>query len=245
MYKKDKKILITGGSKGIGLELVKYFCKNNFSVTVLSRTFEEKKIRKKIKFLKYNVLKKKNYPNLKSKLKKIKPDIIIHCIGGALGIRDTLSSIKEWNKVFYFNVGHAIEINNLILPEIIKEKKKCNIVHVSSNSTLDYGPDVKKFGGAAPYICSKSFLNTYVKLAAKEIKNTNISFTAFLPGPILLRHKYWYSLKLKNPKIFKEFKRDYLKGKNFLSAKKVANAIIKNYKNNLNKKNGRLIEIKN
>ena len=42
MYKKDKKILITGGSKGIGLELVKYFCKNNFSVTVLSRTFEEK-----------------------------------------------------------------------------------------------------------------------------------------------------------------------------------------------------------
>ena len=61
MYKKDKKILITGGSKGIGLELVKYFCKNNFSVTVLSRTFEEKKIRKKIKFLKYNVLKKKNY----------------------------------------------------------------------------------------------------------------------------------------------------------------------------------------
>ena len=47
MYKKDKKILITGGSKGIGLELVKYFCKNNFSVTVLSRTFEEKKLEKK------------------------------------------------------------------------------------------------------------------------------------------------------------------------------------------------------
>ena len=245
MYKKDKKILITGGSKGIGLELVKYFCKNNFSVTVLSRTFEEKKIRKKIKFLKYNVLKKKNYPNLKSKLKKIKPDIIIHCIGGALGIRDTLSSIKEWNKVFYFNVGHAIEINNLILPEIIKEKKKCNIVHVSSNSTLDYGPDVKKYGGAAPYICSKSFLNTYVKLAAKEFKNTNISFTAFLPGPILLRHKYWYLLKLKKPKIFNKFKKDYLKGKNFLSAKKVANIIIKSYNNNLNKKNGKLIKISN
>ena len=59
MYKKDKKILITGGSKGIGLELVNYFCKKNFSVTVLSRSFDEKKIKKKIRFLKWNVLKKK------------------------------------------------------------------------------------------------------------------------------------------------------------------------------------------
>lgn len=245
MVKSQTKILITGGSKGVGLELVNYFVKKKFLVTVLSRSFKHEKIRKKIKFLKCNVINKKNYPNLKKKLKKIKPDIIIHCIGGALGIRDTLSSIKEWNKVFYFNVGHAIEINNLILPEIIKQKKRCNIVHVSSSSTLDYGPDVKKFGGAAPYICSKSFLNTYVKLAAKEFKNTSISFTAFLPGPILLRHKYWYSLKLKKPKIFNEFKKDYLKGKNFLSAKKVANIIIKSYNNNLNKKNGKLIKISN
>lgn len=245
MYKKDKKILITGGSKGIGLELVNYFCKKNFSVTVLSRSFDEKKIKKKIRFLKWNVLKKKNYLNLGKKLKKINPDIIIHCIGGALGIRETLSPIQEWNKVFYFNVGHSIEINNLILPDIIKQKKQCNVVHISSSSTLDFGPDIKKYGGAAPYICSKSFLNTYVKLAAKEFKNTNISFTAFLPGPILLKHKYWYSLKLKNPKIFNEFRKDYLKGKNFLTAKKVANVIIKAYINDFNKQNGKLIEIKN
>jgi len=245
MLKKEKKILITGGSKGIGLELVNYFCKNNYSVTVLSRTFDEKRVKKKINFLKLNILNKKNYTNLKKKLKKINPDIVIHCIGGALGVRDTLSPIKEWNKVFYFNVGHAIEINNLILPEIIRQKKKCNVVHISSNSTLDYGPDIKKFGGAAPYICSKSFLNTYVKLAAKEFTNTNISFTAFLPGPILLKHKYWYSLKKKNPKIFNEFIKDYLKGKNFLVAKKVANIIIKVHKNDLSKKNGKLIEIKN
>ena len=244
MLSSKKNILITGGSKGIGLELTDYFVKKKFNVSVLSRSFENKDLKKKINFIKSNILKKNNFKNIRKKLKKTDPDIIIHCIGGGLGV-STLSPTKEWNKVFYFNVGHAIEINNLLLPEIIKTNKKCNVLHISSNSTLDYGPDIKKYGGAAPYICSKSFLNSYVKIAAKEYKNTNISFTAFLPGPILLKHKYWYSLKLKNPKIFKEFKKDYLKGKNFLSAKKVANVIIKTYKNNLNKKNGHLIEIKN
>jgi 3-oxoacyl-[acyl-carrier protein] reductase len=245
MLSSKKKILITGGSKGIGLELTDYFVKKKFNVSVLSRSFEDKDLKKKINFIRSNVLKNNNFRNLRKKLKKIDPDIIIHCIGGGLGVRSTLSPTKEWNKVFYFNVGHAIEINNFLLPEIIKKNKKCNVLHISSNSTLDYGPDIKKYGGAAPYICSKSFLNSYVKIAAKEYKNTNISFTAFLPGPILLRHKYWYDLKIKNPKIFNEFKSDYLRGRDFLSPKKVAKKIISCYEKSLQNYNGLLIEIKN
>ncbi len=245
MAKLKKKILITGGSKGIGLELVKYFIKKNFSVTVLSRSFEQEKIRKKINFLKCDVLTKNEFKKIHKKLKSINPDIIIHCIGGGLGVRKTMSPIKDWNKVFDFNVGSSIEINNNILSEMIKRKKKCQVIHISSSSTLDGGPDVEKYGGAAPYVCSKSFLNIYIKLAARELKQFNISITGFLPGPILLKHKHWFKLKTEKPKIFNEFKSDYLKGRNFLSPKKVAKKIISCYEKGLENFNGLLVEIKN
>ena len=45
---------------------------------------------------------------------KNKIDVIIHNVGGALGVKDILSSSKEWIKVWKFNVGIAINLNNYL-----------------------------------------------------------------------------------------------------------------------------------
>ena len=60
-------------------------------------------------------------PNI---LKKQSFDIIVHNLGGGLGIKDPLSDVNDWNKVWYFNVGIALEINSLIIPLM---KKPANI----------------------------------------------------------------------------------------------------------------------
>jgi short-subunit dehydrogenase len=238
-------VLITGGSKGVGLELTKFFVKKKFKVFVLSRSFKEKKIKKKINFIKCNILNKKDFIKAKKKIKKIFPRIIIHCIGGGLGAKSIFSSIKKWEEVFHFNMGASIEINNSILPDLVERKMLCSVIYISSSSTLDCGPDINKYGGAAPYVCAKAFLNMYVKIASREFKDSQVSFLGFLPGPILLKHKHWFKLKNKNRKIFNEFKKDYLKGKSFLTPKKVAKVITNIYQKNFHKKNGELIEIKN
>ena len=241
---KNKKFLVTGGSKGLGYELVKKLVSNGIDVSVISRSFPDKKIRKKIDFYKCDILKKDKFLRLKKKISKKKFDIVVHCIGGGLGIKSSLSSYKLWSKSLFFNVGVSIELNNILIPSMIKNNINGKIIHISSYSAIDGGPDVKKFGGSTPYVCAKAFLNMYIKTLSKEFKREKISFTGILPGPILLKHKHWFKFKKENPDMFKIFKKDYMKNKKFLNPNQVGKFIYKVCNMNRFKINSKLFVIR-
>jgi len=232
MINKNSKILVTGASRGLGKSLVEKMIKENLNVTVVARGFYDLQLKKKITFIKCNILEKDSFSKLKKKLKKKKFDVVIHCIGGGLGIKSVLSEKKLWQKSLFFNAIHAIELNNILVPNMIKNKVKGKLIHVSSYSSIDGGPDFKKFGNAAPYTCSKAFLNMYVKTASNELKHKNINFVAILPGPIMLEHKHWFKLKKENPKLVKKFQIDYMKNAKFLTAKQVGKFIFEVCKKN-------------
>ncbi|MBL4708488.1 MAG: hypothetical protein JKY48_08635, partial [Flavobacteriales bacterium] len=40
-------------------------------------------------------------------------DIVVHNVGGTLGVKDTLSPMEKWYEVWRFNAGIAIEMNAL------------------------------------------------------------------------------------------------------------------------------------
>ena len=93
---KNKKFLVTGGSKGLGYNLVKKLVSKRINVSVISRSFSDKKIRKKIDFYKCDILKKGEFL-IKKKSKK-KFDIIVHCIGGGLILK--IYRYMLWSKSF-------------------------------------------------------------------------------------------------------------------------------------------------
>ena len=108
---------------------------------------------------------------------------------------------------------------------MIKNNINGKIIHISSYSAIDGGPDVK-FGGSNPmYVLN--FLNMYIKALSKEFKKEKISFTGILPGPILLEHKHWFKFKKENPDLFKKFQKNYMKNKKFLSPNQVGKFIYK------------------
>ena len=76
--------------------------------------------------------------------KNFYPDIVIHCLGGSFGVNKTFSSKEDWIKVWNMNLGYSHEINNLVLPKMLK-KKFGRIIHISSIATTF-------FKGNAPYI---------------------------------------------------------------------------------------------
>ena len=89
-----------------------------------------------------------------------KIDIIIHNLGGSLGVKDPFSSSSKWLKVWNNNLGYSIDINNSFIPKMILNKWG-RIVHVSSAITTS-------FDGYSPYASAKCALEGYIKSVSKE-----------------------------------------------------------------------------
>ena len=207
----NKKVLITGGSRGLGLALAKAFKEEGCKVIIISRN--KKSCGEAIKmlggkkkghdFFTANLLDyKKNELLLKKILAKHKSiDIVIHNVGGGLGLKNPTDKIENWIKSWIFNVGISIQINNFLLP-IMKKKKWGRVVNISSLASINGLPRIEPYGGSVAYSCSKNYLNMYTKTMAREYAKFNISISAVLPGPFLSPGKHWDKLKKKNNKLF-------------------------------------------
>jgi 3-oxoacyl-[acyl-carrier protein] reductase len=207
---KNKKVLIVGASKNLGKELAIKFQEQNCKITLLSRDKKELiKLHKYIggfknghEFYPIDLMKSEgtSATEVKKVLKNKSYDIIIHTVGGALGVNKPLATIQDWYKVWKFNIGISIEINNIFIPKMLK-KKWGRIVHISS-MTGEVGEDE---GGPIPYSASKAYLNNYVKSLGKVYAKNNIVISAVMPGALKSKGKYWEMIENKNPKLLKNF----------------------------------------
>jgi len=212
----NKIILITGATGEIGKKLSINFAKLNCKIFLVARNKNNlvklyNQIGGKSKghhFLAIDLNKKNSVDILCKKIKKnFKEkaiDIIIHGLGGALGVRDPLAKINDWFSVWNFNIGIAIQINNNLIPLMIN-KKWGRIIHISSINSLSGGEINKKYGYSHAYNSAKSYLNTYVKSISREYVKNNIVLTSIMPGPFLSDGKYWENMKKNNKKLFKNY----------------------------------------
>jgi len=209
---KGKNVVITGASQGMGLEIAKLFSKEGASVTIISSN--KKKLDRAFVLINKNKKGLKNYKILSdltdnseleiatNKIIKNKvPDIIIHNIGGTLGVKSSLASYQDWLRVINFNVGIAIKINNKIIP-LMKKRKKGKIVHISSISS-------RALRGSAPYAASKAFLDAYVQTLARDLATSGVVVSAVLPGAIYAKGGHWDNVKKNNPKKMRDFLRHH------------------------------------
>tara|TARA_B100000787_G_scaffold170271_1_gene165486 strand:- start:6424 stop:7203 length:780 start_codon:yes stop_codon:yes gene_type:complete len=211
---KNKRVVITGGSKGIGSSVADFFEKEGALLTLISRdgNLLKKKISKyknnklKHNFFSCNLREKNNPTNIAKEIikKNKKIDIIIHNVGGGLGVKNYLADKNDWIDVWNFNVGIAIEMNNIFLPHMIK-KKSGKIIHISSINAISGGTMMSPYGGAPAYTCAKAYLNMYIKVVGREVAKSNIIMNGVMPGPIISKGKHWDNLSKKKPKFVKDY----------------------------------------
>ena len=225
---KNKRVLITGGSNGIGEELAYQFAKEGCKVTLIAR--RENKLKNIIKkiggkkkghhFYVADLLPVGNPTKIGDQIfKEIGPhEIIVHSVGGALGVSNPFANYDDWKKVWRFNVGIAIEINNIFVKPLIK-RKWGRVIHVSSISAKDGDAKIA-------YASSKSYLNSYLSGLSKLYADKNIIFSGVMPGPLLIKGKFWQKQLKKNPSKVKKYLNKHFSIKRFGNANEICPFIL-------------------
>ena len=177
--------IITGGSGGIGLSIVKKLIDNKIKVIILDINAPNKKVllSKLVEFKKTDL---SDYRSLQSSLKEIKKknkkiDYVINA-AGVLWFDKDISlekiSINTWEKVLAINLNSIVIVLQTILP-LMKKNKFGSIVHISSIDALS-GDDKPQDA----YGTSKAALLRLSKSISIQYAGKNIRSNSILPGPI-------------------------------------------------------------
>ena len=179
---KNKKVLITGSSGGIGLSLCKIFLKMECKV-IFTSSNDNKLNELKNKFgneNSYYLLNLSDTNSLPSAISKITEentdiDILINNAGISKDNLFLRMKAEQWNEVINVNLNSNFYIIKSILPNMIKSKKG-NIIGITSVVAHMGNP------GQANYAASKSGMISMYKSLALEVAQRNININLISPG---------------------------------------------------------------
>lgn len=207
----NKKIIITGASRGLGSVCAKALAEEGTCLVLMARSEKElEKIRDSCKNPKEHLsiaVDLTDMGKLHTAIRRAKEflgeiDVVLHIVGGGLGLRDPLLNSDDLVKLFILNVGVAAEINRLVLPEMMK-RKSGNLVHVASIASSETTASVG-------YNTVKAALAAYVRSLGREIASAGVVATGILPGGFYAPGNSWERLKAKKPEVVKKFIKERL-----------------------------------
>ena len=196
----NKKVLITGSSSGIGLEIAKEFSGTGSLIALNGRNKNKlKKAEKNIynsKILCGNVEDPKTAKKIVNKAVSLLNglDIIVCNVGGGKSVKPGYENYQDWLASFkknFFSVTNIIEASKKHLI-----KSKGNIICISSICGIEYIA-----GASVTYSVAKSALNSYVKINSKILGQKGIRINAIAPGNIFFKGSVWEKKMKKNKKI--------------------------------------------
>jgi len=186
---KGKNVIVTGGSKGIGSGITTSFAKEGANVIFTGRNQDdgsklESELKEKdysVEFFKADVLDfertKELFSYANDKLGSI--DILILNAGIYPETRIEDMDFDHWDKVMDVNLKSIFFSTKEVIP-YMKKNKLGRIVIVSSITGNRVGNP-----GLAHYSASKAGVNGFMRTAALELANYNITVNAVEPGNIM------------------------------------------------------------
>jgi len=185
MRLKDKIILVTGGSKGIGKGISKVFLDEGANVIICARNEEELKVAENelkneahISSLRADLTNANDITLIRDYISKKygKLDILVNN-ASILGITSKIENYPEnlWNQVININLNAQFYITKALIP-LIKKSSNGSIINVSST----VGRQGRANWGA--YSVSKFGLEALTQILAQELAEFNIRVNSVNPG---------------------------------------------------------------
>lgn len=202
----NKNIIITGASKGLGAICAKCLADHNARLVLMARTWDKlEEVRLSCKNPEKHLSlsldltdKTALHESLITAMEFLgEVDVVLHVVGGGLGLREPLLSSEDILKLFVLNVGVAAEINRVIVPDMIK-RKSGNLVHVGSLASSEAA-------GSVGYNTVKAALAAYVRSLGREIVGSGVVVTGILPGGFYAPENSWERLEVEKPEVVKKW----------------------------------------
>ncbi|MBF0504232.1 MAG: SDR family oxidoreductase [Candidatus Omnitrophica bacterium] len=204
---KGKLALVTGGGRGIGRAIAMCLAREGARVAVVSRTEED--VKETVEVMggrsagHHGIvmdLSPDEAPGLLVKDLRANfgdPAIVVHNLGGTLGITDPFCSREEWRRVYRFNFEIAVELNVYLVPGMQKAKWG-RVIHISSISAMEnHGP--------ATYCAMKAALTAYTRSFGGYVAADGVMVSAVLPGAVFTEKGYWDITSRERPEHVKKY----------------------------------------
>lgn len=175
-----KRALVTGGTKGMGLAIVKRLVDAGATVLTTARTIPTDDKDHNVLFIQSDITKSEGTEQIveavKEKLGGI--DILINTVGGSSTPPGGALALTEedWIQALNMNLLGAVRLDRSLLPLMVEQGKGA-IIHVSSIQRK-----LPLYESTLAYAASKAALTTYSKGLSKEFSPKGIRINTIAPG---------------------------------------------------------------
>lgn len=182
MQKHIKNIVITGTSRGIGLELLRQLSDQGHRILSLTRKATEVSDRnfQGVTSMKFDLEGDSGFEQVQQFLKNDWGHVDVLINNAGLFHKDSFENITlaQWERVFRVNVFGAARLTQCCLPFM---KQGGHVVNISSMGGVQGSV---KFPGLSAYSSSKGALITLTELLAEEYKEQGIHFNVIALGAV-------------------------------------------------------------
>ena len=186
--------IITGGSSGIGLSYAKELAKAGFNLILIARNKENLENKKgeilkeigseriQIETVSFDFSQpysQEYYKILYDAIKDKDIAILVNNVGTDHGCEFEEFTNKILTEMLNVNINSVTYFTHMVLPIMLKRKKRSAIINVSSSFSTTYCPYFQF------YIATKSYMNTLMNCLHDELKEKGIDVLTGLAGEVL------------------------------------------------------------
>jgi NAD(P)-dependent dehydrogenase (short-subunit alcohol dehydrogenase family) len=173
-----KRILVTGGTKGVGQAVVKLFTEQGARVLTSARQPTPELPNEMFVTADLSTLEGCDALVAATRQRLGGVDVIVHVLGGSSAPGGGFAALDEehWQRELALNLLPAVRLDRALLPDMLQRKEGV-IIHVTSIQSRLPLPE-----STTAYAAAKAALSTYSKSLSKEVSPKGIRVVRVSPG---------------------------------------------------------------